>query len=55
MFTVHKPTIAAHKKIKKVKNQLAELLFTYYMSLDTINRAYVELMMDDPDVNDKVK
>lgn len=54
MFTVHKPTIEAHKKIKILKNKLANLLFKYYMSLDKIDRDYVELMMDDPDVNERL-
>ena len=52
IHTIHKPTIAAHKRIKSLKNKLANELFNYYLSLDKIDRMYVDVMMEDPDIID---
>lgn len=49
--TVHKPTLEAYKEIKRLKNELATVMFSYYMSLDMFNQQYIELMMDDPDID----
>ena len=47
---IHKPTITVQKKIKLLKNQLARLMFKYYMSLDSFDHQYVNIMMEDNDI-----
>lgn len=51
-MTTHKPTIRAHKEIKKLKNELAKLLFDNYMTLSMTDKDYVDIMMDDEDIED---
>ena len=55
IYTIHKPTIRALKKIKRLKNELFEVMSNYYMSLEDYDRRYIDLFMDDNDINDSVK
>ena len=50
--TIHKPTLKAAERIKALKNKLAKEMFKYYLSLDKLDKEYVEIMMEDPDIID---
>lgn len=51
-MTTHEPTLEALRQIKQKKQELADLMFTFYMSIGEYNQKYVELMMDDTDIED---
>ena len=54
LTTIHKPTAEALTKIRELKNELAGLMFKYYLSLDTIDKQYVDIMLNDSDIRDDV-
>lgn len=39
-------------RIKILKQELAEIMFKAYTSLDDYDKKYVDLMMDDDDIKD---
>lgn len=53
-MTTHEPTLQMLKEIKKKKQELAELMFSCYMSLNETDKKYVDIMMDDNDIEEFV-
>lgn len=53
-MTTHKPTLEVLRQIKQKKQELAELMFTFYMSLEPYDKKYVDLMMDDNEIEDEI-
>lgn len=53
--TVHKPTIKAKKRIHALKTELFKIYQDYYLSLTNSDKAIVDILMDDDDVNPEVK
>lgn len=51
-MTTHKETQEALDRIKQLKQELAKLMFTHYMSLEAHDRPYADLFMDDSDIGE---
>lgn len=54
MHTINKEVMADLEEIKRLKSQLARLMFKRLLSLDEYDKRYVDLMMDDKDVEDDI-
>ena len=51
MITTHQPTIDALARIKVLKNELARLMFDNYLALDSYDKKYVDVMVDDDEIS----
>lgn len=40
-------------RIRQLKNELAQLMFECFMFLKPYDQHYVDLMMDDPEIDDQ--